>query len=47
MSEQQGMCFVLVAVQWLQVRRVEQSKHKGSKCAAGQVGDKIDPDGRS
>jgi hypothetical protein len=34
-----------VAIERLQVLRVEQTKHKGSNCAAGEVGDKKDPDG--
>jgi hypothetical protein len=40
------MCLVSMAVERLQVIRVEQTKHEGSKCSASEVGDKIDPDGR-
>jgi hypothetical protein len=40
------MLFVSVAVERLQVLRVEQTKHRGSKRTASEVGDQEDPDGR-
>ena len=41
-----GLLLVSVAVERLKVLRVEQTEHQGGNCAAGEVGDQKDPDGR-
>jgi hypothetical protein len=41
-----GVLLVSVAVERLQVLRIEQTKYKGSRCAPAEVGDQKDPDSR-